>query len=61
MIEPVNTVNMGEYNGRTCVWIAYKAFQLDELGECLVEFSLVNIDPTRGTIAVIDKESFSTK
>ena len=55
VIQPVNTINVGEHSRRTCVRIAYKAFQLEE---CLVDFSLANIDATSETIAATGKDNF---
>ena len=54
-IQPVNTINTDEYEANTCIRIAYKAFQLEDY---LVEFSIANIDPTKGTIAASGKEKF---
>ena len=54
-IQPVNTINTDEYEANTCIRISYKAFQLEEY---LVEFSISNIDPTKGTIAASRKEKF---
>ena len=54
-VQLVNTINTDEYEANTCIRISYKAFQLEEY---LVEFSISNIDPTKGTIAASRKEKF---
>ena len=51
----MNTINTDEYEANTCIRIAYKAFKMEEY---LMEFSIYNIDPTKGTIAASGKEKF---
>ena len=51
----MNTINTDEYEANTCIRIAYKLFQLEEY---LVELSIANIDPKKGTIAASGKEKF---
>ena len=51
----MNTINTDEYEANTCIRIAYKVFQMEEY---LVEFSISNIDPTKGNIAASGKEKF---
>ena len=51
----MNIINTDEYKASTCIRITHKAFQLEEY---MVEFSIANSDPSKGTIATIGKEKF---
>ena len=51
----MNTINTDEYEANNCIRIAYRAFHLEEY---LVEFSIANIEPTKGTIAASVKDKF---
>ena len=53
MIQTVDTFNVDAFGTTTCVWMAFKAFQLKEFS-----FSLDKIDPTAGTLAKSQKEKF---
>ena len=51
----MKTINTDEYEANNCIRISYKAFQMEEY---LMEFSIANIDPTKGTVAASGKDKF---
>ena len=53
VIKTVKPFNNGEYGGKTCVRIAFKAFEMQDFG-----FSFGDIEPTVGTLANSHKEKF---
>ena len=51
-IRIVNSFEAGEYGARTCVRMAFKAYELG------LKYSFGSIDPTKGTLAASHKEKF---
>ena len=52
IIKTVKTFDQSEYDARTCVRMAFKAFEMG------FKFDFGNIDPTDGTLAKSHKEKF---